>query len=115
MDALTKVLRTLCDPTRRAVLDLLRHQSRSVTELSNHFSMSRPAVSKHLGVLRGAGLVTARKAGRQQIYELNATALTPAHEWLESYQPESDQSGREESPTETPRARPVEKPGWKVW
>ena len=87
MDKLTSALRALGDPTRRGILELLREDNRSVTDLAEHFSMTRPAVSKHLGVLRDAGLVKARRAGRQQIYQLNEKALAPVFEWLQSYRP----------------------------
>lgn len=89
MDKLTSALRALGDPTRRGILDLLRKENRSVTDLAEQFSMSRPAVSKHLGILREAGLVKARRAGRQQIYQLNEKALAPVYHWLQRYRSEA--------------------------
>ncbi len=100
MDSLTSTLRAVSDPTRRAILDLLRKRSRSVTDLAQHFSMSRPAVSKHLGILRQAELVISRREGRQQIYELDASPLAPARQWLEQHAP------RRNAPPPGPAAAP---------
>lgn len=43
--------------------------------------MSQPAVSKHLGVLKQAGLVSDRHAGRQTHYSAQPQALTPLLDW----------------------------------
>ena len=41
----------LADPTRRAILDLLRQGPKTVGELTDHFPTSRFAIRKHLNVL----------------------------------------------------------------
>jgi len=76
------VFRALGDPTRRAILDRLRHRERRVTELCAPFAMSQPAISQHLKVLTDAGLVSATRAGRERIYRLRPTPLRDAHDWL---------------------------------
>jgi DNA-binding transcriptional ArsR family regulator len=58
------------EPTRRRLLQLLATGPRTVTELAEHFTVSRPAISQHLAVLADAGLVTARKDGRQRFYSV---------------------------------------------
>jgi DNA-binding transcriptional ArsR family regulator len=80
--------RALADPTRRAVLDLLREQGPlRAGDIAGAFSeISRPAVSKHLGVLRRAGLVMESKDGRERWYALRADPLRQAHEWLGCYE-----------------------------
>jgi DNA-binding transcriptional ArsR family regulator len=80
-----QVFRALADPTRRAILDLLREESRSVRDLNAAFDMSQPAISQHLKVLRAAELVSERKAGRLRIYELNAEPLIEAQAWLDRH------------------------------
>ena len=65
------VFRAVADPTRRALLDLLRESDRSVRELRGPFRMSQPAISQHLRILRRAGLVRARQVGRQRLYQIN--------------------------------------------
>jgi DNA-binding transcriptional ArsR family regulator len=75
----------LAEPSRRRILDLLRHRERSVNELVAHLDLSQPGVSKHLKVLRGAGLVEVRADGKQRWYGLRAEPLAEIDEWLEPY------------------------------
>ena len=77
----------LASPVRRELLGLLReHDGLAVAELASHFSMQRPSVSEHLKVLREAGLVTDRPAGRQRVYRLEAQPLLEVSQWLSPYE-----------------------------
>ena len=78
--------RAISDPNRRLVLDLLAEGERTVTELLAHFPFSQPALSKHLRVLREAGLVVARPAGRERRYSLQAEGLRSVADWLRAYE-----------------------------
>src|SRR5690242_13420399 len=75
----------LADPTRRAVLDLLRPGMRPAGEIARSFTVSRPAISKHLGILRRAHLVEERREGRHRVYRLNPEPLKAVASWLEQY------------------------------
>jgi DNA-binding transcriptional ArsR family regulator len=75
----------LADPTRRAVLDLLRRGSQPAGKVAQAFSISRPAVSKHLRLLRRAHLVEERREGRHRVYQLNPEPLKAVDSWLEHY------------------------------
>ena len=75
----------LADPTRRAVLDLLRNGSRSAGEIASSFSTSRPAVSKHLRILRQSKLVHEHRRGRHRFYQLNPEPLKAVDQWLAQY------------------------------
>ena len=75
----------LADPTRRAVLDLLRHGRRPAGEIAGAFPMSRPAVSRHLRLLREADLVRETRDGRQRFYQLNPRPLRLVDRWLAHY------------------------------
>ena len=80
----------LADPTRRAILDLLREHPRlTAGQIASHFpAISRPAVSKHLGVLRRAELVEAQERGRERHYSLDARPLAEIQlEWLARFAP----------------------------
>lgn len=79
------VFAALADPTRRAVLDLLRRGSQPAGEIASAFPVSRPAISKHLGVLRRTRLVVERRQGRHRVYHLNAQPLAAVDAWLEHY------------------------------
>lgn len=80
----------LADPTRRAILDLLRQRaSLNAGEIAAQFpTISRAAVSKHLKVLRQARLVRVRKRGREWHYTLDAQPLADIYrEWLANFAP----------------------------
>jgi DNA-binding transcriptional ArsR family regulator len=75
----------LADPTRRAVLDLLRQGSQPAGRIASAFPVSRPAISKHLRLLRRAHLVSERREGRHRYYQLNPEPLKAVDSWLEHY------------------------------
>jgi DNA-binding transcriptional ArsR family regulator len=77
------VFAALADPTRRGVLDALsRRGPLSATQLAEGFPVTRQAVVKHLGALSEAGLVTARRQGREVRYEVATPPLGDAVSWL---------------------------------
>ena len=75
----------IADPSRRRLLDLLLLGPARVGELVTSTGMSQPNTSRHLGVLRRAGLVTARKAGQQRVYEIRIDGFTELARWLTPY------------------------------
>jgi DNA-binding transcriptional ArsR family regulator len=75
----------LADPTRRAVLDLLRRGSQPAGQIASAFPVSRPAISKHLRLLRRAHLVREHREGRNRIYDLNPEPLRAVDSWIEQY------------------------------
>lgn len=77
-------LRAVADPTRRAILRLLRDGELPAGEIATHFpSISRPAVSQHLRVLADAGLVKARPAGNRRLYRWRREGLRDAAAFVE--------------------------------
>lgn len=75
----------LSDPTRRAVLDLLRRGSQPAGAIAGAFPVSRPAISKHLRLLRRAHLVREHREGRHRVYQLNPEPLRAVDSWLNEY------------------------------
>ncbi len=65
----------LGDPTRRAIFESLVERPQAVGELAGLFPVSRPAVSQHLKVLKRAGLVGDRPAGKYRIYHAEPDGL----------------------------------------
>ena len=65
----------LGDPTRRAIFERIVERARPVGELATLVPVSRPAVSQHLKVLKQAGLVVDRPAGKQRIYHAESKGL----------------------------------------
>ncbi len=84
-DRLSITFSALADPTRRAILARLALGETSVTELAEPFAMSLPAVSKHLKVLEHAGLIVRGREAQWRPCRIEAIALKPVDDWLESY------------------------------
>jgi len=80
------VFQLLAEPSRRQLLDALRHGERSVNELVDRTHMSQPSVSKQLRLLLDSGVVSLRKAGRQHLYTIRGRPLREASEWLACYE-----------------------------
>jgi DNA-binding transcriptional ArsR family regulator len=81
----TAALEALADPTRRAVLELVRTGERPVGEIAARLPVSRPAVSQHLRVLKEAGLVSERQDGTRHLYRIDPAGLLAVREFLERY------------------------------
>jgi DNA-binding transcriptional ArsR family regulator len=75
----------LGDPSRQAILDLLRQGERPVGELVDHLHLSQPAVSKHLRVLKEAGMVEARADAQRRLYRIRPEPLVELDDWLGKY------------------------------
>jgi DNA-binding transcriptional ArsR family regulator len=78
-------LQVLADPSRRAILDLLRDGERPVGDLVDRLAQSQPGVSRHLRVLREAGLVEVRPDGQRRLYRVRTEPLVELDRWLSSY------------------------------
>ena len=65
----------LSDPTRRAVLRMLRAGSRPAGEIADAFELSKPTMSHHLRVLKSAGLVRSERRGTSVVYTLQSNVL----------------------------------------
>ncbi len=87
MDAARDIIfRSLADPTRRALFErLCRDGEHNVRELTALAGVSQPAVSKHLGLLKLAGLVRHRRAGRETHYSARPQCLAPLIDWMNLY------------------------------
>lgn len=77
-DALARVGTALADPTRRRILLLLLNGAAYPADLANVLGAGRTNISNHLACLRGCGLVSAEREGRQVRYELSSPRLVHA-------------------------------------
>jgi DNA-binding transcriptional ArsR family regulator len=75
----------IAEPTRRKILDLLRHEERSVNDLVSALGLAQPAVSKHLKVLRDAGLVISEVDAQRRLYRLRPEPLRELDVWVAPY------------------------------
>jgi len=76
----------LSDPTRRAVIDLLRREPRRAGELAEALDMSPPAMSRHLRVLRECGLVEEERSdedARVRLLRLRPEPFDALRHWLD--------------------------------
>jgi ubiquinone/menaquinone biosynthesis C-methylase UbiE/predicted transcriptional regulator len=80
MSSIVKSLRLLADSTRLRLLLLLQQEELSVVEIQEILGMGQSRISSHLAQLKQAGLVQARRAGKN-IYYAQATA-NPLHAQL---------------------------------
>jgi DNA-binding transcriptional ArsR family regulator len=96
------VFAALADPTRRIVLEsLVQGGPSTATGLAARLPVTRQAVGKHLAVLERAGLVRARRVGRESRYEPRTTVLTRTASWLTVLAAEwDDRSARITAPRE---------------
>lgn len=108
-------LRAMADPTRRAILRLVRDDELAAGEIAGHFpTISRPAVSQHLRVLSDAGLVDVRPDGNRRLYRWRQEGLRDAAAFVEEMWSDrlarlKQAAEREEWPTRTRAARTSKK------
>lgn len=87
-DDLDDTWKALSDPTRRAILDLLRDGPAATAEIVSQFpGLSRFGVMKHLDVLRTANLVLTHKDGRKVVNRLNVVPIRMIYtRWVKPYE-----------------------------
>lgn len=77
-----ETFKALSDPTRRAILDLLKDGARTAGEIGSRFDMTGATVSHHLSVLKEAGLISDERRGKYIYYELNLSILDEITGWI---------------------------------
>ena len=82
-----ETFKALADPTRRSLLDeLFRQDGQTLTGLKVPFAMTRFGVMKHLMVLEEAGLVVAKRQGRETLLYLNVVPIRLVHDrWISKF------------------------------
>jgi uncharacterized protein YndB with AHSA1/START domain len=79
-----EALRSVADPTRRAILRMLRDGEVAAGAIALAFpGISRPAVSQHLRILHDAGLVRMRPDGNRRLYRLRPEGFAEAAAFLD--------------------------------
>ncbi|HEV7920502.1 MAG TPA: helix-turn-helix domain-containing protein [Thermoanaerobaculia bacterium] len=79
-----RVFKALADGRRRRMLDLLKSEPLTTGDLCAHFPrLDRCTVMQHLGVLKRAGLVIVRRAGRNRWNYINPLPIKAIHDrWI---------------------------------
>src|SRR5262245_16336411 len=76
------VFRAVADPTRRGVLEALgKRGEQTVSGLVQVVGVEMPILSRHLAILREAGLVSQRQAGRNRLYKIEPEGLRQIFDW----------------------------------
>jgi len=83
--ATESVFQAISCPTRRVLIDTLSRGERNVGELVRQLSVTQSAVSQQLAILKRAGLVRERSAGRFRYYRLRAQPLAEVERWVARY------------------------------
>jgi DNA-binding transcriptional ArsR family regulator len=84
--AVNTVMRTLADPTRRAVFErIVGSEEITVVELTRGSGVTQGAISQHLKSLKHAGLVAERAQGRNVYYRAKPEGLAPLVDWMSHY------------------------------
>lgn len=78
-------LQALAEPSRRAILRLVRDRELPAGEIASHFEVSRPAVSQHLRVLKDAGLLHERRDGTRRLYRARPEGLVEVRRFFEDF------------------------------
>jgi DNA-binding transcriptional ArsR family regulator len=84
--AIDTVMRTLADPTRRAVFErIVNSDEVTVGELTRGSGVTQSAISQHLRALKEAGLIVDRPEGRNVHYRAEPKGLAPLVDWMSLY------------------------------
>lgn len=79
------VFQAIADPTRRAIINVIAHQSMNLNTVADKFDVSRPAISKHIKILTQCGLITIKQVGRERYCEAKLQKLNEVSQWIEQY------------------------------
>jgi len=94
-DLHAQVCQALGNAKRLEILDALRNGERSVGELTEALGIRKANISQHLAVLRGKGIVVARRDGQTVFYRLATPKVIHACDLMRQVLLESlERSGR---------------------
>ena len=75
----------LADPTRRRIVEALRHGETQVNDLITRAGVHQSGVSRHLRILHEAGFVHVRPDGQRRLYSLRPAPFQELDQWLAAY------------------------------
>jgi ArsR family transcriptional regulator len=96
-----QLFKTLSDPTRLRLLNLLAQGEVCVCDLHGTLGLDQPKVSRHLAQMKRAGLVEARRNGKWMHYRLARHGntlvrhvLAGLHAWMRQHPRMTSERGR---------------------
>lgn len=84
MSLLNMPFKALSDPTRRAIIMLLKERDMTAGEIADQFDMTKPSISHHLNMLKQAKLLQDERRGQNIYYSLNTTVFQEVVNWFYS-------------------------------
>jgi ArsR family transcriptional regulator len=94
LERAARLFQALSDPTRLRLLQTLRRGERCVCDLMDATDAAQSRVSFHLRVLKDAGLIVDRRAGRWVHYRIDTDALAEIEGVLDQLEPEALSTAR---------------------
>ncbi|MDB5221003.1 MAG: ArsR family transcriptional regulator [Myxococcaceae bacterium] len=79
------VFQTLGDPTRRRIVEALRHGEQQVGDVVEMAGVHQSGVSRHLRILYESGFVSMRADGQRRLYSLKPEPFRELDDWLGPY------------------------------
>ena len=86
------ICKTISNPNRQAILDMMRAGDITVTELVNKTGISQANLSQHLAILRSKGVVNTRRDGNNIYYSISNMKIIQAYDLISEVLQESFQS-----------------------
>ena len=86
------ICKTISNPNRQAILDMMRAGEITVTELVNKTGISQANLSQHLAILRSKGVVNTRRDGNNIYYSISNMKIIQAYDLISEVLQESFQS-----------------------
>jgi len=94
LDHAARLFQALSDPTRLRLLRTLRRGERCVCDLMDATDAAQSRVSFHLRVLKDAGLIIDRRAGRWVHYRIDPDAIAEIGGLLDQLEPDVQATAR---------------------
>lgn len=69
------IFQALSDPTRRAIIQMLKQEDLTPGIMLEKFNMTKPSLSHHLDILKKADMVTTERQGQHIVYSLNLSVF----------------------------------------
>ena|ERR1700733_12107156 len=79
------VFQAIADPTRRAIISMIAHETLNLNSVAEQFHVSRPAISKHIKILTECGLIEIKQQGRKRYCKAKLQKLYEVSDWVEQY------------------------------
>ncbi len=91
-----ETMKALSDPTRRAILNMLKNRTMAAGDIASQFDMTGATVSHHLSILKKAGLIAENKQKNYIYYSLNASVLEEVLLWITDLKGEQNHEREED-------------------